>query len=171
MVQAQNAIGNWNNDRFISLAVPNAAGWHHFAITFGSGLVSMYWDGQSLGTFNQAINFFCCETTQIGASDPTFPQEGWIGNIDEVAFYGSVLSADAINNHFLAMVGLVPAPTISYSVSGNQITISWPSYATGFTLESTASLSVPSWTPVGGVVSNSVTVTISPGSQFFRLRK
>jgi hypothetical protein len=171
MVQAQNAIGNWNNDRFISLAVPNAAGWHHFAITFGSGLVSMYWDGQSLGTFNQAINFFCCETTQIGASDPTFPQEGWIGNIDEVAFYGSVLSADAINNHFLAMVGLVPAPTISYSVSGNQITISWPSYATGFTLESTASLSVPGWTPVGGVVSNSVAVTISPGSQFFRLRK
>ncbi len=165
-------IGNWNNDRFITLPVSNNASntWHHYAVTFGGGLVSMYWDGQPLGTFNQAINFFCCETTQIGASDPSSPAQPWVGNLDEVAFYSSALSADAINNHYLAMV--LPTPTISYSRSVSGITISWPLvYGTTYTLQSTASLSAPSWTPVGGVVSNSVTVTASPGSQFFRLVK
>ncbi|HVU09030.1 MAG TPA: LamG-like jellyroll fold domain-containing protein [Verrucomicrobiae bacterium] len=171
MTALQNAIGNWNNANFVSLPVSNTSGWHHFAITFGDGEVSIYWDGQLVGTFDQAINIFSGETTQIGASDPNFPQEGWTGDIDEVAFYGSALSADDINNHFLAMVGPELSPTISYSVSGNQITLSWPNDVSGFTLESTASLTSPVWTLVSGVVNNSVTLTISPGNQFFRLRK
>ena len=170
MVQAQNAIGNWNNDRFITLPVNDPGGWHHFAITFGDGLVSMYWDGQSVGIFNQAINFFSGQTTQIGGSQPDTTQEAWIGALDEVAFYGSVLSPEAISNHYLAMVGPATAPLLALSVSVGSITLSWPAGVSGFALESTASLTTPSWASVGGVVSNSVTVPISTGNQFFRLR-
>jgi len=42
---------------------------------------------------------------------------------------------------------------------------------TGFTLQSTDSLTSPSWTPVDGVANNSVTVTIGAGSKFYRLRQ
>jgi len=38
-------------------------------------------------------------------------------------------------------------------------------------LESKDSLSNPTWTAVPGVVNNSVTVQIGPGSKFYRLRK
>ncbi len=167
----QNSIGNWNNSQFNTLPVSNAKGWHHFAITFGGGLVSMYWDGQPLGSFNQSIHFVSAKTTQIGSPDPVSPQQPWIGNLDEVAFYSAPLSAEAIQSHFLAMVGPAPAAVLAYSVSGNQITLSWPGDVTGYTLMSSPSLSEPDWTPVPGVANHSVTITVTPGNRFFRLSK
>ena len=74
----QNAMGNWNNDRFQEMPIPSTTGWHHYAIVFNTGLVSMYWDGQSLGTFAQAINLFSGLTTQIGSASPTkTTADGW----------------------------------------------------------------------------------------------
>ena len=63
------------------------------------------------------------------------------------------------------------APSLSIASSGNSLTISWPPAVTGFTLESTDSLTTPGWTPVSGVANNSVTITISAGNKFYRLRK
>jgi hypothetical protein len=60
---------------------------------------------------------------------------------------------------------------LSASLSGNQLTISWPVDVTGFTLEDADSLTNPAWGAVGGVANNSVTVTAGPGNKFFRLRK
>ncbi len=178
MYKGRNGIGNWNNIAYQSLSIPQASGWHYLAVTFSGGAgfgatatTTIYWDGQLVGSLSQPVSYFVGQTTQIGASDPSSPAQPWIGNIDEMALYNTVLSGADINSHYLAMIGPAPAPTISYSISGNQIILSWPNGATGFTLESTASLSAPSWTPVGGVVSNSVTVNISPGNQFFRLSK
>jgi hypothetical protein len=170
MSPAQNSIGNWNNDRFITLPIVNTGGWHHYAVTFGAGIVAMYWDGQSLGSFDQAINFCSGQTTQIGGSQPGTTQEAWTGAIDEVAFYGAALSPQEINNHYLAMVGPATPPSIRFSLAGKNLLLSWPAATTGFMLESTGSLSPPSWNPVSGVVSNSVTVAITDGSQFFRLK-
>jgi hypothetical protein len=64
-----------------------------------------------------------------------------------------------------------PGPSLSASLSVNNLTISWPTGVTGYTLESTDSLTNPSWGAVGGVVNNSVTVTIAPGNKFYRLRQ
>jgi hypothetical protein len=97
--------------------------------------------------------------------------EGWVGGIDEVAFYRTTLGADAIRNHFLAMVTAPSGPQISYALSGKNLVLSWPPDATGYTLEATDKLPATSWTPVGGVVNNSVTIVISNGNQFYRLRK
>jgi hypothetical protein len=52
----------------------------------------------------------------------------------------------------------------------HQLTLSWPADATSFTLESTVKLPAVNWTPVG-VVNNQVTINISEGSWFYRLRK
>ncbi|HKS37020.1 MAG TPA: hypothetical protein VJW76_07515 [Verrucomicrobiae bacterium] len=65
----------------------------------------------------------------------------------------------------------MPRPTLSVSVSGNSLTVSWPTSEAGFTLESANSLANPAWGPVGGVTNNSVTVTATPGNKFYRLRR
>jgi Concanavalin A-like lectin/glucanases superfamily len=151
-----------------SLSVSSDTGWHHYAIVFDAGTVAMYWDGQPLGSFSQSINSFLAKTTQIGSSSPTATTEGWVGGIDEVAFYGAAFGPDVIWRHYLAMVG---PPSLSYSLSGTQLTLSWPADVTGFTLESSPSLPAAPWTPVSGVVSNQVAVDASVGMRFFRLRK
>jgi hypothetical protein len=61
-------------------------------------------------------------------------------------------------------------PSLSIQVAGGSGTVSWPLAAGGWVLESSTSLSGPSWDPVPGVVNNSVTGTLPPGNMFFRLR-
>jgi hypothetical protein len=63
-------------------------------------------------------------------------------------------------------------PSLTVTRAGNSITISWPATFTGFTLQSTPTLTVPvTWSPVGGVANNSVTVNASSNNAFFRLVK
>jgi hypothetical protein len=64
---------------------------------------------------------------------------------------------------------MVGPPSLSYSIAGTQLTLSWPVEVTGYTLESAPTLTAASWTPVPGVVNNQVTVDASVGVQFFRL--
>jgi hypothetical protein len=62
-------------------------------------------------------------------------------------------------------------PELTVSRSGGQITLSWPAAVTGFTLQSTPSLTAPNWQPVPGVTGNSVTLDIGPDNRFFLLRQ
>lgn len=64
---------------------------------------------------------------------------------------------------------LVP-PTLTTSVAGDQMTISWPSSYNQYILETSSSLSSPVWTAVPGMTTTSTTVTISGSEQYFRLR-
>jgi hypothetical protein len=64
----------------------------------------------------------------------------------------------------------VPHPKLITSVNGNSLTLSWDPAVAGFNPESTPSLANPVWTALAGAVNNSVTVTIGPGNQFFRLK-
>ena len=61
-------------------------------------------------------------------------------------------------------------PALGIQKSGSNATLSWSTATGGWALESSPSLSSPSWTPVPGVANNSVTVSIGTGNQFFRLR-
>ena len=69
-----------------------------------------------------------------------------------------------------------PRPKLSVSVTGKNATFSWASSSTGFVLETAGAVNSPTWTLVAtpAVVAggqNSVTVDISNGTQFYRLRK
>jgi hypothetical protein len=77
-----------------------------------------------------------------------------------------------IDNFGLYSIGSTPgdAPTLAISRDNARVTISWPAGSTGFTLESTPSLTTPDWQAVQGVANNSVTVDIDAGNRFFRLR-
>lgn len=173
MERWKNFIGNWNGERFYQQPVSGATQWHHYAVVFEGGLTKMYWDGQPVGTAIQALNNFQGRTTQIGSSAPDVTTEGWMGDLDEVAFYSEALDEATLWNHYVAMTGsalpLPPALTIIFS--GNQVTVSWSTEVSNFELETTDDLPGGTWTPVPGVVNNSVTLEATGGSRFFRLRK
>jgi hypothetical protein len=77
-----------------------------------------------------------------------------------------------IDNFALYSIGQAATPvSLSISKSGNELLISWPAGTSGFNLESTDSLTAPSWTPVEGVSGNSITVPIGPAQKFYRLKK
>ncbi len=61
------------------------------------------------------------------------------------------------------------APPLSIVKAGNQATLSWPTAAVGFTLESKTDLREANWTAVGAL--NPTTVGSGAGTKFFRLRK
>jgi hypothetical protein len=75
-----------------------------------------------------------------------------------------------------ADVALIQPPTLVLTINGANVVLSWPTSASGFTLESTSSLAIP-WAPVStGVVvnglNNTVTVPLShSGDEFFRLEQ
>lgn len=166
-------IGNFSTSPwgFPQLEIATDGNWHHYAIVFSSNTVSMYLDGKPRGSFSQPVGVGADKTTQIGSSSPTTTSEGWLGNLDEIAFYSDALDASEIWSHYLAMVGPNGPPTLEYSLLGTQLTLSWPVDVTGFALESAETLPGTSWTPVSGVVSNQVTVDASVGMQYYRLRQ
>src|SRR6266576_26469 len=62
-------------------------------------------------------------------------------------------------------IPLTSNPTLAVNRTGTTVTISWNAAITGFNLESTASLSAPTWTPVPNVANNSVAVTNGAGNK------
>jgi hypothetical protein len=70
-------------------------------------------------------------------------------------------------------LGITPVPQPQLDVARNangSITLSWGA-DTAFTLETKASLVTGTWTPVPGVVNNSVTVMPDQPAAFYRLRQ
>jgi len=63
------------------------------------------------------------------------------------------------------------APQLTISALGANVTVTWPLNATGWTLQAANSLTANSnsWSTVSGVVSNSVTINSTLGTQFYRL--
>lgn len=172
MARSRTEFGNWNGLFFQTVGVQDGGAWHHYAVTFGEDKVTMYWDGVPTGSFAQPINLVTGLPTQIGSPEPDSTTEGWLGAIDEVAFYQATLSADAIQRHYLAMTGGVSAPPqLQATRSGNQLTLSWQNDVSGYILEATPSLVSPSWSSVSGVVNNQVTVETTDAMRFFRLKQ
>lgn len=96
-----------------------------------------------------------------------------LGYID-LGTCGTNSTSDVLSGTYanLKVTAVLPRiiPSLSLQTSGSDATLSWDIAAGGWALESSASLSSPSWTVVPGVVNNSVTVPIGTGSLFFRLR-
>ncbi len=67
-------------------------------------------------------------------------------------------------------------PVMTLSLSGKNVVVSWPTNATGFTLESATNLPAASWTSnsfAPAIVNGNFTVTnpVSGGTRFYRLKK
>lgn len=68
------------------------------------------------------------------------------------------------------------APALAVQRAGNTLELSWPASATGYALQSTTSLTAPSWTAVAGTPTQDgarleLSVPLEGTARFFRLRK
>jgi hypothetical protein len=173
MTAGKDVMGDWNGANYLTLPLIDVGqAWHHFAMAFGSNRWTMYFDGESLGTVNQSIGAIPDAPTQIGSVNAASTAEGWVGAVDEVAFYRATLEAEAIRSHYQALVGVPAAsPALAFLRSGNQLKLSWPSDTTGFILETVEKLSGAAWMPVNGVSNNAILIGLSDASRFYRLRK
>ncbi len=109
---------------------------------------------------------------------------GLTGSIDEFRIYAGALSASQVSADFTAGPGTVvlpppvsAGPRISIARSQNNVVLSWLASATGYALQTSASLgSSASWSPVSAspVATNGVeqvTLPISDSTAFYRLSK
>ncbi|HVY70271.1 MAG TPA: hypothetical protein VHH73_10110, partial [Verrucomicrobiae bacterium] len=116
----------------------------------------------------------------FGDGDQDERHEMWVNSIQIRSGKISDAEAEALGGPAasgipILITGVVVVPPaepakLTIAAAGNGVVVSWPLAATGFTLESSPSLTSPTWTAVTGVANNSVTITAT-GTQFYRLRK
>ena len=70
---------------------------------------------------------------------------------------------------------IILQPKLYITATGGNVVVSWPTTASGYVLESTSSLSAPSWTPVpdsATIVGTRYNVSVAPaGTKYYRLRQ
>jgi hypothetical protein len=155
----------------------------HVAITWSAtGNTSrMYINGVLVGTRNapQPLSNMAGQDVNNWLGRSQFVADAyWGGKYNEVRLYTGAMTPSQVQASFASGPDSIgqQAPSLSTRISGNNLVISWPASATGYALESSGALGTgATWTAVGGAVQNGsnmeVTVPLSTGNRFFRLKK
>lgn len=101
--------------------------WHHAVATQGAGGMALYVDGQlravdttTTGAEGGILGYWRVGGDNLG-SWPDQPSNYYFnGSIDEVAVYGSVLTAQQVSTHYAIGVGAQP-PTAAFTVDGSDL--------------------------------------------------
>ena len=107
-----------------STAITDTSSWHHVVGTFASGVLKIYLDGLLVGTNSSAG--FTTVTTNTSAFNISLNNATnyFGGSLDEVAVYGTALTAAQISDHhnkaITAPTGTVTTPNYSYDTDGHQ---------------------------------------------------
>ena len=162
--------------------------WHNVAAVFyrDANMVYTYVDGTL--TAQAALSLSGAEsltdpnimTTLVGSSGDM--HESGFGAVDDLGVWTRPLSqAELIGIYQAGLSGkgvpqaTYPSPSLAANTAGGSISLVYPGWAKGYTLEASTSLAPNSWVTVGAAASivngNSVvTVPATAGAQFFRLR-
>jgi hypothetical protein len=176
-------IGGYNGTAAFTPGV-----WHRVAAAYNMAadppVVTKYVDGvfQDDWTANQSLDNprRALQPTAILFADGDVPnpderREWWVNSIQIRSGALSKQELEALGGPSAAgipiLVSVAPRPRLVAVPSGNNLTISWDASVAGFSLETTTTLTNPTWSTVSEVVNNSATIPIGPGNQFFRLKK
>ena len=155
----------------------------HVVLTYdpSSGVLASYTNGVLCEINNAAtvpLSSVSSDDAFIGRSQ--FGADPWLAaGIDEFRIYNGVLYSDEIAATQIlgANQTLTTNATLTASVSGNNVVLSWPLAAAGFTVQSRPSLASGTWTTVSispqivGSTKWQTTVPVSGSIQFFRLSR
>jgi Concanavalin A-like lectin/glucanases superfamily/Immunoglobulin domain len=162
--------------------------WHHVAAVFyrDGNTVYTYVDGVAtaqapLGvTGTESLTPVAISTTLVGGSGNG--DLSLQGAVDDVGMWARPLNqAEIIGIYQAGLTGkgvpqaTYPPPSLTATAAGGSITLVYPGWAKSYTLEASSSLAPGSWGTAGAAPSivngNSVvTIPVTPGTQFFRLR-
>ena len=177
---------NANVDRYNAFSAPSLAGSTnvHLVVVFDpeANYTAYYTNGVLMGingnvTLTNGMAGINATRNIIGADN--WPDPGLLGSVDEFRVWNGVLHPDEIAADYAAGPNALPstAPTLSTTVSGGSLVVSWPTNnASGFFLESSPSVgSSASWSTNSAVTTSGAnyqaTVPITGSAQFFRLIK
>jgi len=139
-----------------------SSSWIHLVGTYDGANWRLYRNGVLVATQADAVGALAVDdadwaigSTGNGWADP------FAGEIDEVAIYGTALSASQVANHYKAGT-LIPRLTIVRSGASN-ITITWP-YGTLYQADNVTG----PWTPVPGNPTSPYTTSASAAKKFYR---
>jgi len=132
--------------------------------TNGSGFTNLYSFTPAIMVYNPATFTFVYTN-----SDGQSPEAGLIlaGNTLYGTAYEGGNSADGTVFSLTMSTVNTAAPQLSINLSGNNLVLTWPTNATGYTLQAATNLLSPVWTTVTGQFA--VTNLISGAREFFRL--
>jgi hypothetical protein len=158
--------------------------WEHWAVVYDGSTLSIYRNGNqganagfASAPVSAALGYAgYAGSIIIGSELDQNADRNWNGMLDDIAVFTGALTQEQIDTIMTGdFSGFVSAPPrLSAAIANGNATLSWPSSATGFHLQSVASLPAPAWTnvtntpvPMGG--SLTVTLPADAGTQFFRL--
>jgi hypothetical protein len=168
----------------ITSSIPIAQGTNiHYAVIYDppNGVARLYINGQRAGTAAATLPLSVVDDRNnwLGRSvwqDPLFS-----GSFDEFRIYnGPLLDADIAASYAAGpnqLPDLTPGASLTASLSGQNIEITWPETSTGFSLETTAQLGTgATWTAVTATPTTEggnfkVSVPRGTGDAYFRLRR
>ena len=114
-------VGNGTTSKTVTTATAVDTNWHHVAATFASGALKIYLDGSLSAS---ATATFTTAGTNTGTFDiGHFNTSYFGGSLDEIAIYGTALSATQISDHRSKGVTAPPGnQTVAYAYdhNGNQ---------------------------------------------------
>ncbi len=170
------AINNGGGEQFVESTALPASQWRHVCVTLAGNTAKLYVNGvlaASSTQFNTTPSAFAPFYNYLGRSqfpaDPLFN-----GSLSEVEIADYAFSPAQIAA--LARGAVTTPASLSYSLAGTAMTLSWPSDHTGWRLQRLtgplASGSGSNWVDLPGAsLTNQVTIAISSGSGpvFYRL--
>jgi hypothetical protein len=182
------AVGHWGSPDMGWSGTPLAGQWHYLVYTYdGTSTAKVYADGalkttKAVGALDVHADFPIRVAAQT-LTDGTAPDFGQAlsGYVAMVRVHTGKLTDGEVANNFKYGPTLTPpveTPALAIVQSGSNVILSWPASATGFVLESTASLGPPvSWGAVdvsgavdqGGV--KKLTLPIGSSNTYYRMRK
>jgi hypothetical protein len=179
---------NFPDGGVITALDPAPPGWlpgnqeTHFVITWSSSgnTARLYMNGVLVasGTAAKPLSAFNNTDVNNWLGKSQFNDPLWGGKFNEFRIYTGAMPPSQVQSSFAAGPNgtATELPSISTSVSGGNLVISWSAAATGFVLESTTALGPgATWNAVTGVTTNGgqsqASVPLQGKAQFFRLRK
>lgn len=151
----------------------------HFAIVYDypRGVVRLYINGRRAGTAAASLPLSVVDDRNdwLGRSQWTDPY--FNGSLDEFRIYNGPFLDNDIAAHFTAGPNTLLSyrPTLTASLTGNQLTLSWPTNAGNFSLTGSPVVGAGAvWNPAGTptVVGQNYQVTVPvAASGFFRLQQ
>jgi len=169
-----NTLRFWSDNQSPQEAVSTGSvanrNWTHVAVTRRGGTVSFYINGTAAGTASVTGNFadnpfpVLIGTDDLDSGETTM----FKGLIDDVRIYNQALSAADIRKLSLPRLGI--------SLSGTDVSLSWPAIDARFALERSEDLSSASWSAVTQVPlmesgQNKLELMPSSGQSFYRLKR
>jgi hypothetical protein len=177
--EASDANPGFNHTQVVAGPPVLDNGSYHLVLVYNplGGSMSVYTNGALMGQNNSVtipMSALVNAHSWLGKSSYLGDPNG-VATIDEFRIYNGPLTAGQIGANYAAGPNAIGRPTLHISLAGANVVVSWPAWATGYTLNSAPSLSGSGWSAVAQTPalngSYQVTLPASTTAQFFKLTK